>query len=342
MADLVQVEDLSKNFVKPLDFAARLSNLVGANQKEVRVQALDAVSLTIRQGEVLGIVGESGCGKSTLGRVLAGIHKPSSGRMLWKNRHIAEMRGREYRDFQLRSQMIFQDPSSSLNPRQRISDAVSEAPIIHGLISKKDAADYTDEMLRRVAFDPGLKDRYPHQFSGGQRQRIGIARALAVKPEFLVCDESIAALDVSIQAQVINLFLDLKDEFSLTYAFISHDLSVVRHIADRVAVMYLGRVVETGTCDEIFGDPKHPYTRALLREAPNISVGKKRFTPLKGEVPSPLDPPRGCHFHPRCDMAQSHCQTQRPTLDTVGPEAHVACFFPNVDTSAASVPAVAE
>lgn len=314
MSDLIAVTNLSKTFVKPLDLASRLANLAGAQNMCTKVHALDDVTLDIKQGEVLGIVGESGCGKSTLGRVLAGIHNPTKGQVFWDGQDISTIDSKAKRQFQLRSQMIFQDPSSSLNPRKRIEHAVSEAAVVHGVVDKNHAAEYADEMLRKVGFDHTQKDRYPHQFSGGQRQRIGIARALAVQPRLLVCDESIAALDVSIQAQVINLFMDLKEQLGLTYAFISHDLSVVRHIADRVAVMYLGRVVEIGTRNEIFETPQHPYTKALLAETPQIASGKRKFSPLMGEVPSPLNPPSGCHFHPRCSIASEECGKTRPSL----------------------------
>ncbi len=334
MTELVKVKNLSKNFVKPLDLASKIANLAGASMTETRVRALDDVNLTIQKGEVVGIVGESGCGKSTLGRVLAGIHKQSSGSLEWKGQDVDKMSASERRAFQLQSQMIFQDPSSSLNPRHRISKSVTEAPVVHGLVSRAAASDYADDILSKVGFDPKLKSRYPHQFSGGQKQRIGIARALAVQPEFLVCDESIAALDVSIQAQVINLFMDLRTELDLTYAFISHDLSVVRHIADRVAVMYLGRIVEIGTRDEIFLTPQHPYTKALLAETPKITGGKKVFSPLSGEVPSPLDPPSGCHFHPRCSLATEVCRTQKPDLALNHVGHRDACLLSNQEKAA--------
>lgn len=325
MSEILAVETLSKTFVKPIDMASRLANLFGGTTRETRVHALDGVTLSIRKGEVLGIVGESGCGKSTLGRVMAGIHEPTSGTLVWNGTAVSQMSASDRRAFQLRSQMIFQDPSSSLNPRKTIHAAISEAPIHHGIVSRQEVDDYVDDILCKVGFDPSLKSRFPHQFSGGQRQRIGIARALAVKPEFLVCDESIAALDVSIQAQVINLFMDLRKELDLTYAFISHDLSVVGHIADRVAVMYMGRVVELGSREQIFNNPQHPYTRALLAETPVLTSGKRRFNPLTGEVPSPLNPPAGCHFHPRCPIATKQCSGDRPALMERGDSNLTAC-----------------
>ena len=224
-------------------------------------------------------------------------------------------------------QMIFQDPFASLNPRMRVEDIIGEAPQVHGVVSRSEASDYVDDIMKKVGLDPSLKRRYAHQFSGGQRQRIGIARALAVKPKFLVCDEAIAALDVSIQAQVINLFMDLREEFGLTYLFISHDLSVVEHIADRVAIMYLGRIVESASTEEIFSAPKHPYTKALLAEAPRLDQRKRDFAPIEGEIPSPLDPPKGCFFNPRCPHAQDLCRQEQPGLETFGDGHSVACHY---------------
>ena len=243
-APLLALDAVSKRFVRRLDAAEKIVNLFGGNRREEVVHAVDNVSLQIAEGEVVGLVGESGCGKSTLGRVVAGVHSASSGRVLWRGRDIDSLSGAERREAVLKIQMIFQDPMSSLNPRMRVRDIVGEAPRVHGLVSGSEVADYVDRMLLRVGLDPSYKSRYPHQFSGGQRQRIGIARALAVQPDFLVCDESIAALDVSIQAQVLNLFMDLREDLGLTYLFISHDLGVVEHLADRVVIMYLGRVVE--------------------------------------------------------------------------------------------------
>jgi peptide/nickel transport system ATP-binding protein len=223
--------------------------------------------------------------------------------------------------------MIFQDPYASLNPRLRIVDIVGEAPVVHGIVQRSQQVEYVAQMLDRVGMDASLLRRFPHQFSGGQRSRIGIARALAVKPRFLVCDEAVAALDVSIQAQVLNLFIRLREELGLTYLFISHDLGVIRHVSDRVVVMYLGRVVETAKAGEIFERPNHPYTQALVAEVPRIDVRRRRFVPIRGEIPSPLDPPPGCHFHPRCPKAFDRCRAEAPQLREVAPGHHCACHL---------------
>ena len=324
---LLEIQGVSKRFVKRLDFAGKLARRLGAGLEEETVHAVDSVDLSIAQGEVVGLVGESGCGKSTLGRMVAGIMPPSDGAILYKGRDIASLTGDDKLEATFAVQMIFQDPFSSLNPRMRVEDIVGEAPVVHGLVSTREKSDYVDEVMMKVGLDPALKRRYPHQFSGGQRQRIGIARALAVKPKFLVCDEAIAALDVSIQAQVINLFMDLREEFDLTYLFISHDLSVVEHISERVVIMYLGRVVESAHADALFAAPNHPYSQALLSEVPRLDQRKRDFQPIKGEIPSPLDPPPGCHFHPRCPKAFDACSSARPLLKTIGPDRISACHL---------------
>ena len=324
---LVELRRVSKRFVKALDVSARIGNLLGAGVNEEVVRAVDGVDLAILAGEVVGLVGESGCGKSTLGRLAVGLLPLSAGERYWSGTPLAGLSRAAARAQQLKMQMIFQDPYASLNPRMRVVDIVGEAPVAHGMVAAKARSEYVELQLNRVGLDPALMRRFPHQFSGGQRARIGIARALAVKPEFLVCDESVAALDVSIQAQVLNLFMDLKSALNLTYLYISHDLGVVEHVSDRVVIMYLGRVVESGLTPELFAAPNHPYTQALLAEVGKVEPGKRTFVPIKGEIPSPLAPPPGCHFHPRCLHAMAKCRTTAPELREIAPARWSACHL---------------
>jgi peptide/nickel transport system ATP-binding protein len=324
---LIELRGVSKRFAKSLDLAEKIARKLGAKVREEVVHAVAAVDLVIRPGEVVGLVGESGCGKSTLGRIVAGIMAPSDGTILYRGRDRAVLAPRERKAAQLAVQMIFQDPYASLNPRMRVRDIIGEAPAVHGIVARADLAAYVDQLLRRVGLDPSYVRRYPHQFSGGQRARIGIARALAVKPEFIVCDEAVAALDVSIQAQVLNLFAELREAFGLTYLFISHDLGVVEHLSDRVAIMYLGRIVEEAATEELFAAPNHPYTQALLAEVPRLDERRKNFAALKGEIPSPLDPPPGCHFHPRCPHAMARCREEAPALRDIAPGHRAACHL---------------
>jgi peptide/nickel transport system ATP-binding protein len=324
---IVALEGVSKRFVKPLDLAARLANLLGAGLREAVVYAVDGVHLAIDEGEVVGLVGESGCGKSTLGRIAAELIPASDGHVRFRGTPIDALDDAARRAAKLKLQMIFQDPMASLNPRMRVVDLIGEAPVVHGLVTAAQRQDYVDAMLARVGLDPGYRNRYPHQFSGGQRARIGIARALAVQPAFLVCDEPVAALDVSIQAQVLNLFMQLRNELRLTYLFISHDLGVVERLSDRVVIMYLGRVVEIAATEELFARPNHPYTQALLANAPRLAASKQRFTPISGEIPSPYEPPSGCHFHPRCPHAMARCRSERPALKEIAPGHFSACHL---------------
>jgi len=312
---VLELSNVSRRFSKRLDAVEKLARKLGADVQEHTVHAVDRVSIRVARGEVVGLVGESGCGKSTVGRLACGLIEPSGGQVLYKGVRPAGTQ---------RPQMIFQDPFASLNPRMRVEEIVGEAPVVHGLVSKSGIKDYVSEMLQQVGLDASYRRRYPHQFSGGQRARIGIARALAVKPDFLVCDEAVAALDVSIQAQVLNLFMDLREKLGLTYLFISHDLGVVRHLAQRVVVMYLGRVVESAPAAELFAAPNHPYTQA---EVPRLERKRREFAPIKGEIPSPLAPPPGCHFHPRCPHAMERCAREVPVLREISPGRMSACHL---------------
>lgn len=324
---ILKIDGVSKRFSKDLDIAERIGRKLGAKIAPVTVHAVDGVSLDIRRGEVLGLVGESGCGKSTLGRMVAGLSTPSEGRIVYNGQDVAGLKGAAARDAALKIQMIFQDPMSSLNPRMRVRDIVGEAPRIHGIVERTRMASYVEDILNQVGLDPSMGKRYPHQFSGGQRARVGIARALAVRPDFLVCDESVAALDVSIQAQVLNLFVKLRQDFDLTYLFVSHDLGVVEHISDRIAVMYLGRIVELGEAEDLIARPNHPYSQALVSEIPTFETGKKSYHAIKGEIPSPINPPKGCHFHPRCPHAHDRCRVEVPALKQVAPGRLSACHL---------------
>jgi peptide/nickel transport system ATP-binding protein len=328
-APLLELRHISKSFQRPASPASTLRWLKGQATawRPPPLLAVSDVSLRVGEGEILGLVGESGCGKSTLGRVVVGLHRATRGERLYRGERIDALAGRDAAARQLELQMVFQDPYASLNPRLRVRDIVGEAPAVHGLIAKRQRAEHVAKSLERVGLRTDMAERFPHQFSGGQRARIGIARALAVNPRLMVCDEAVAALDVSVQAQVLNLLMDLREELGLSYLFISHNLAVVHHIADRVAVMYLGRMVETAPADELFRSPLHPYTQALIAGAPTLKVAKKRFVAIRGEIPSPLNPPTGCHFHPRCSHATDLCKTQAPTLRTVDGTHSVACHL---------------
>jgi oligopeptide transport system ATP-binding protein len=311
--ELVRVRGLFKHF--PV-----------ANSDDV-VRAVDGVTFEIFRGETLGLVGESGCGKSTVGRCLLRLIEPTRGSVEFDGRDVLATSGAELRRLRREMQIIFQDPYASLNPRMRVRDIVSEPLVIHGIGDKSERRERVAELLRKVGLDPDYRDRYPHEFSGGQRQRIGIARALALNPKLIVADEPVSALDVSVQAQVINLLEDLQREFELTYLFISHGLAVVEHISDRVAVMYLGRIVEVAAAEELYANPLHPYTRALLSAIPVPDPTRKRDRiVLKGDVPTPINPPSGCRFHTRCPDAIPDCARIDPDLREVAPNHTVACI----------------
>ncbi|MGA7974566.1 MAG: oligopeptide/dipeptide ABC transporter ATP-binding protein [Pseudolabrys sp.] len=293
------------------------------------VKAIDGISFTIRKGETLGLVGESGCGKTTTGRCILQLEHATDGEILYDGTNLIDLDRKSMMALRRKIQVIFQDPYSSLNPRMKIGDIIGEPMKVHGVEPDKTARKArVNELLALCGLDPRFADRYPHEMSGGQRQRVGIARALSVKPEFIICDEAISALDVSIQAQIINLLEDLRDEFDLTYLFIAHDLSVVRHLCHRVAVMYLGKIVELADCDELYGNPMHPYTQALLAAVPipDPEVERTRAHQIvKGEVPSPINPPSGCVFHPRCQMAVDNCKKEIPEFLELRPGHWVAC-----------------
>ncbi len=298
------------------------------------VHAVDDVSLEVRRGETLGIVGESGCGKSTLGRLLVRLHEPTSGTVTFSGTDITRLSRRRLRPFRREMQMIFQDPYASLNPRKRVGQIIADPFRIHRTDSRALVSRRVRELLEVVGLSADHVNRYPHEFSGGQRQRIGVARALALSPQLIVADEPVSALDVSIQAQVINLLDDLQDEFNLTYVFIAHDLGVVHHVSDRIAVMYLGVVVEIGPSDALFLHPIHPYTAALLSAIPAIEdevvegIARRERIVLEGEVPSPINPPSGCRFHPRCPYATEICHVERPSLVHHGNGRYAACHHP--------------
>ncbi|MBY0556750.1 MAG: ABC transporter ATP-binding protein [Burkholderiaceae bacterium] len=288
-----------------------------------QLRALDQVSLSLLQGEVLALVGESGSGKSTLGRIAVGMQAASAGSRYWRGQRMPDG-ARE-----LALQMVFQDAHAALNPRQTVLEAIGEAPRCHGMVGAAEQVAYVAHGMAKVGLDPALMRRLPHQLSGGQRARVGIARALAVRPEFLVCDEAIASLDVSVQAQVLKLFMQLRQELGLTYLFISHNLGVVEHFSDRTAVLYLGRIVELAPTRTLFAQALHPYTQALLAATPRLHAGKIEFSPPAGEIASPLAAPSGCHFHPRCPRATARCREQAPALHEAAPQQHVACHYPD-------------
>jgi peptide/nickel transport system ATP-binding protein len=324
---LLELRGVSKRFVEPLDLGSRIAGLAGMGARERVVQAVDRVDLDIAEGEVVGLMGESRSGKSTLGRLAVGLLPPSAGARLWRGTATDDGDADAARVGRLRMQMLFQDPDAALNPRRRVVDIVGEAPVAHGLIGPRQQIEYVGLQLNRVGLDPTLMWRFPHEFSAGQRVRIGIARALAVKPELLVCDEPVAALDVSIQAQVLNLLMDLRAALDLAYLFISREPGIVRQVSDRVVVMYLGRVVEWGEAPELFASPNHPYTQALLAATGKVDARSPAVLPIHGEIPSPHAPPPGCQFHPRCPYAMPRCSVAPPGLEAIAPGRRSACYL---------------
>lgn len=317
---LIEVRNLKKYF--PIR-TGLFSRTVG------HVRAVDDVSFHINPGETFGLVGESGCGKSTLGRVMLRLQEATAGQVTYAGKDLLALQGQELRAMRREMQVIFQDPFGSLNPRFTVGDIIGEPLRVHKVARGKEQADRVAELLRMVGLEPSWRNRYPHEFSGGQRQRVGIARALALNPKFILADEAVSALDVSVQSQIINLLSDLQDQLGLTYLFIAHGLNVVRHISDRIGVMYLGKLVEVCETEELFSHPAHPYTAALLSAAPMPNPHRKRERiTLTGEVPSPANPPSGCRFHTRCPLVQPICKEQEPLIREVGPGHWAACHFP--------------
>jgi oligopeptide transport system ATP-binding protein len=318
---LLQVEDLMMHF--PI-YRGLFQRQVGA------VRAVDGVSFDIKRGETLGLVGESGCGKSTAGRTILQLYKPTAGQVHFEGTNLVTLKGEEMRHMRRKMQMIFQDPYASLNPRMTVGQLVGEPLMVHNVATGAEITERVAHLLELVNLNPAFDSRYPHEFSGGQRQRIGVARALALQPSFIICDEPISALDVSIQAQVVNLLEELQEQFNLTYLFIAHDLSMVKHISDRVAVMYLGVFVELATRNELYAEPLHPYTQALLSAVPipdPLADAKRKRTILVGDVPSPANPPSGCRFRTRCPIAEPRCAESRPEFREVKPGHFVACHL---------------
>ncbi len=328
---LLEVEDLKVHF--PL-----MAGII-VKKQVASVRAVDGVSFSLKRGETLGLVGESGCGKSTTGLAILRMVTPTAGRIVFEGNDITRLDRAEMRPIRRRMQMVYQDPYGSLNPRMTVADIVAEPLEVHGIGDRAERRERVRDLLAMVGLRPEMAERYPHEFSGGQRQRIGIARAVAVHPTLLICDEPVSALDVSIQAQVVNLFQELQEKFGLTYVFIAHDLAVVRHISDRIAVMYLGKIVEIATRDEVYRNPLHPYTQALLAAVPIPSPALEAARPeaiIKGEVPSALNPPSGCRFHPRCPYAMPVCAQVEPPLVTFGDGRAVACHLHTADTAQAA------
>jgi len=318
---LVEVKDLVKYFPVHAGVMRR---------KVADIRAVEKVSFAIRAGETLGLVGESGCGKTTVGRCILRLYDVTDGKVYFSGEDITRLQGRQARQIRRDMQLIFQDPYASLDPRMSVGDIIGEPLVVHHLVKRKEYKEQVEELMSMVELEPRMAPRYPHEFSGGQRQRIGIARALATRPKFIVCDEAVSALDVSIQAQIVKLLRELKEEFGLTYLFIAHDLSVVRYISDRVAVMYLGKIVEITNSDELYNNPVHPYTQALLSAvpipSPEVDRQRTRII-LSGDVPSPLHPPAGCRFHTRCPLAEAMCRESEPELKDVGKEHWAACHL---------------
>jgi oligopeptide transport system ATP-binding protein len=318
---LLKVEDLKMYF--PI-YRGVIQRQVGA------VHAVDGISFEVMRGETLGLVGESGCGKSTTGRTILQLYKPTAGKVHFDGVDLVALKGEELRRMRRKIQMIFQDPYASLNPRMTVGDIVGEPLMVHNVATGKEIQERVAHLLELVNLNPGFASRYPHEFSGGQRQRIGVARALALQPSFIVCDEPISALDVSIQAQVVNLLEELQQQFNLTYLFIAHDLSMVRHISRRVAVMYLGVIVELANRNDLYNEPLHPYTQALLSAVPipdPVADAQRKRVILEGDVPSPVNPPSGCRFRTRCPIAEKICAESRPEFREIKPGHFVACFF---------------